>query len=97
MVQNLCEVKYKCNISKNVFYPKPKVDSGILQFKKLKNTINIPKFSIFIKQAFMHRRKKLKNNLKHLHDLKLIQSYADKRPEEISPKQYLNLFNKIYF
>ena len=37
MVQNFCDVKYMCDISKNVFYPKPKVDSGILLFNK-KNT-----------------------------------------------------------
>tara|TARA_B100001964_G_C14144276_1_gene558943 strand:+ start:271 stop:1014 length:744 start_codon:yes stop_codon:yes gene_type:complete len=97
IVQNLCEVKYKCDISKNVFHPKPNVDSGILQFKKLKRDIDVEKFSRFIKQAFMQRRKKLKNNLKNICELELIKSYADKRPEEISPKKYLNLFNKIYF
>ena len=97
MVQNLCKVTYKCDISKNVFQPKPKVDSGILQFENLKNNINIEKFSAFIKQSFMQRRKKLKNNLKHIYGIESLKSYADKRPEEISPKEYLNLFNKIYF
>ena len=97
MVQNFCTVSYMCNISKNVFHPKPKVDSGILMFKRKKTTINIDKFSSFIKQAFKQRRKKLKNNLKDLCSIDLIKNYADKRPEEISPKEYLILFNKIYF
>ena len=30
-------------------------------------------------------------------DYKLIEEYADKRPEQISPETYLILFNKIYF
>ena len=30
-------------------------------------------------------------------DLYKLEEYAEKRPEEISPKTYLILFNKIYF
>jgi len=97
MVQNLCHVAYKFDISKNVFHPKPKVDSGILQFKKIKKDIDTEKFSKFIKQVFMQRRKKLKNNIKNICNPELIKSYANKRPEEISPEEYLILFNKIYF
>ena len=97
MSQNFCDVSYMFDISKNVFHPRPKIDSGILLFKRKKTSIDINKFSIFIKEAFKQRRKKLKNNLKNLCDFKLIEKYADKRPEEISPKEYLNLFNKIYF
>tara|TARA_B000000475_G_scaffold209901_1_gene171881 strand:- start:168 stop:941 length:774 start_codon:yes stop_codon:yes gene_type:complete len=97
MVQNFCKVDYMFDISRNVFNPKPKVDSGILKFKKLKADIDIDKFSFFIKEAFKQRRKKLKNNLKNICDYKLIEEYADKRPEQISPETYLILFNKIYF
>ena len=97
IVQNFCNVKYICDISKNVFHPKPKVDSGILLFKREKTSIDIYEFSLFIKQAFKQRRKKLKNNLKNICDLKLIENYANLRPEEISAKDYLILFNKIYF
>jgi 16S rRNA (adenine1518-N6/adenine1519-N6)-dimethyltransferase len=97
MVQNFCKVEYMCDISKNVFHPKPKVDSGILKFNKINTSIDIDKFSLFIKEAFKQRRKKLKNNLKNICDYKLIEEYAEKRPEEISPKTYLILFNKIYF
>ena len=97
MVQNFCEVEYAFDISKNVFHPKPKVDSGILKFKRINTSINIQKFSLFVKEAFKQRRKKLKNNLKNICDYKLIEEYAEKRPEEISPKTYLILFNKIYF
>lgn len=97
MVQNFCKVEYVCDISKNVFHPKPKVDSGILKFNRINTNIDIDNFSLFIKEAFKQRRKKLKNNLKNICDYKLIKDYGEKRPEEISPKRYLILFNKIYF
>ena len=97
MAQIFCDISYMFDISKNVFHPKPKIDSGILLFKRKKTSVDITKFSIFIKEAFKQRRKKLKNNLKNLCSIKLIENYANKRPEEISPKEYLNLFNKIYF
>ena len=97
MVQIFCKVEYVCDISKNVFHPKPKVDSGILKFNRINRNVDIENFSLFIKEAFKQRRKKLKNNLKNICDYKLIKEYAEKRPEEISPKTYLILFNKIYF
>ena len=97
MAQIFCDISYKFDISRNVFHPKPKIDSGILLFKRKKTSVDINKFSIFIKEAFKQRRKKLKNNLKNSCSAKLIENHANKRPEEISPKEYLNLFNKIYF
>ena len=97
MAQIFCDISYMFDISRNVFHPKPKIDSGILLFKRKKTSVDINKFSIFIKEAFKQRRKKLKNNLKNSCSTKLIENYANKRPEEISPKEYLNLFNKIYF
>ena len=97
MVQNFCTVSYMCDISKNVFHPKPKVDSGILMFKRKKTIVDIDKFSSFIKEAFKQRRKKLKNNLKDLCSIDLMKTHIDKRPEEISPEEYLILFNKICF
>ena len=97
MVQNFCNVNYMFDISKNVFHPKPKIDSGILMFKKKKTSLDIDKFSLFIKESFKQRRKKLKNNLKDFCDSSYLELYRDQRPEELSPKEYLNLFNKIYF
>ena len=97
MAQIFCDISYMFDISRNVFHPKPKIDSGILLFKRKKTSVDINKFSIFIKEAFKQRRKKLKNNLKNSYSAKLIENHANKRPEEISPKEYLNLFNKIYF
>ena len=97
MVQNLCTVSYMCDISRNVFHPKPKVDSSILMFQHKKKSIDVDKFSLFIKKCFQQRRKKLKNNLQEAYSRGLLGKYTDLRPEQISPEEYLILFNKIYF
>ena len=97
MAQNLSNISYMFDISKNVFHPKPQVNSGILMFTKNKTSFNIDKFSLFIKQAFKQRRKKLKNNLKDYYNLNYLELDGEKRPGDISPKEYLDLFNKIYF
>ena len=97
MAQNLSNISYMFDISKNVFHPKPQVNSSILIFTKIKISFNIDKFSLFIKQAFKQRRKKLKNNLKDYYNLNYLELYGEKRPGDLSPKEYLDLFNKIYF
>jgi len=97
MVQNLCNVKYNTDISKNVFHPKPKIDSSILTFEKIENIIDITQFATFIRECFKQRRKKLRNNLKNYCDIELLESYKDKRPEEISPKEFLNIYKKYIF
>ena len=40
MVQSFYKVEKKMNISKNVFHPKPKIESSIIKFKKKKTKIN---------------------------------------------------------
>tara|TARA_B110000438_G_scaffold286267_1_gene317309 strand:- start:432 stop:1178 length:747 start_codon:yes stop_codon:yes gene_type:complete len=97
MVQNLCKASYMCDISRNVFHPKPNVDSSILMFQHKRKNIDVNKFSLFIKNCFKQRRKKLKNNLQEAYSQGLLGKYTDLRPEHISPEEYLILFNKIYF
>tara|TARA_Y100000588_G_C14231256_1_gene915385 strand:- start:672 stop:1412 length:741 start_codon:yes stop_codon:yes gene_type:complete len=94
MCQTFCDVIYECNISKNIFNPKPKVDSCIIRLIKKDSSINIKKYSKFIKTAFMHRRKTLKNNLT---DYSLDSIYHNKRPENITVKEYIKLYEKYSF
>lgn len=70
-------------VSKNVFYPKPKVDSAVVLFEKRKEKIYVNDKNLFfrlVKDAFVQKRKTLKNNLK---------AYDIDRIDEI-----LNTFNK---
>lgn len=99
VTQAFCEVNYECDISKNVFHPKPKVESSIVKLVKKKDiNLDFDKFSNFIKSAFIHRRKKLKNNLiKYIEDIKDIDFLTNERPENLSVKEYINLYNKFSF
>ena len=95
MCQTFCNVSLEFNVSKNVFHPKPKVDSAIIKFKTKKNNINLDKFSAFIKIAFSHRRKTLKNNFKKHLGYKIPDKYHSKRAEQISVENFIKLFKKI--
>ena len=99
VTQAFCEVNYESDISKNIFHPKPKVESSIVKLVKKKDiNLDFDKFSNFIKSAFIHRRKKLKNNLiKYIEDIKDIDFLTNERPENLSVKEYINLYNKFSF
>lgn len=60
------EIKKAFVVSRNVFYPKPNVDSAIVVFKKKKDKIKLNDESLFfklVKDSFKQKRKTLKNNL----------------------------------
>ena len=97
MCQVFCDVKIEFIVSRNVFYPKPDVDSSVLSFfPKNGHLPDIIQFYTIIKQAFSQRRKKLKNNLPQAYQSGLIDKWADLRPEEISPLEFVQIFNTIY-
>ena len=97
MCQVYCDVNIEFMVSKNVFQPKPGVDSAVLKFFPKNN--DLPDFSAFsklVKQAFSQRRKKLKNNLSEAYKLGKIEKWADSRPEEISPHEFIQIYNVIF-
>jgi len=102
--QWLCNIKKKMSLSPNHFYPKPKINSSILEFnfkKKIKNVCNEEAFIKLIRNCFNQRRKTIKNNLKK--KIKLIDEAllnckinAKKRPEELDFNDYVNLSNYLH-
>ena len=70
IVQYLYDVKLEMNISKNVFYPSPKVDSSVISFspKRERNFEYEHGFFDFLDKCFTKRRKTLHNNLKDFLD-----------------------------
>ena len=55
------------DVSKNVFIPKPNVDSIVVAFTKKENKVKVDNEQIFFKlvrDSFKQKRKTLKNNLK---------------------------------
>lgn len=89
------------------FYPPPKVASRVLKFKRIKNsglTENQSKsFLKFVKSAFAQRRKFLIKNLTAIAKAELLQSaFAEMsinpkaRAEDLSPKQFVELYKKVF-
>lgn len=104
-VQYLYDVKLEMNVSKNVFYPQPNVDSAIISFtpKTQRNKEFEDKFFNLVKNCFRMRRKTLNNNLKGVLDNETIDKIyvemnLDKniRAEQLSLNDYLNMYKVIY-
>jgi len=93
------DIKKHFDISKNSFFPKPKISSTLLSFKpknnfvKLKNPKNLEKVTNIL---FSNRRKMINKNLKRifgekLYLLKKLNIDLSKRPGELTPE----IFYKI--
>ena len=98
------EIKKLFNVSKNMFYPKPDVDSSvILMSKKIEKEhikdINV--FNKFVKDCFKYKRKNLRNNLKE-YDLEKIELILKKynlslnsRAENLPLSVFIEISNSI--
>ena len=101
-VQYYAEPKVIFHISKNCFYPVPKVDSSFLRLEIRKKLLLSPKkekllFKI-IRAAFNKRRKTLRNSLEGVLPQKKLEQFFDKygidvniRPEMLSLRDFENL------
>ncbi|MFA5696238.1 MAG: rRNA adenine dimethyltransferase family protein, partial [Bacilli bacterium] len=98
------EVKKMFLVSKNAFFPKPNVDSLIVKFEKtpIKYEVNNEKlFFKFVKDAFVQKRKTLKNNIKN-YDLIKVEETLKKynldltvRAEKLSIEQFIDITNNL--
>ena len=94
------EIKKHFDVSKNSFFPKPKVDSTMLSFKpkinnffKLQNPNNLEKIT---RVLFSNRRKMINKNLKKLFKekiylLKNLDIDLNKRPEELNNETFYKI------
>ncbi len=86
-------------ISKNAFFPVPKVESALVKFQNNnKNRINCNTvlFQDIIRKSFQSRRKMLKNTLKNSYgvisdEMKICEISENSRPENITLKQFCEL------
>ena len=61
-------IKKILNVSKNVFIPKPNVDSIVVEFDRKENNLNLKNEKLFfelVRNSFTQKRKTLRNNLKN--------------------------------
>ncbi len=102
------DTKICYSLNKNVFYPRPKVDSvvvKIIPLEKPKIKVNDEKrFFDFLPLIFSYRRKKLTNVIKRVFKLekkvlekKLIENGIpiEKRAEELEPEQIYTIYRVI--
>lgn len=102
MSQYLYDVKTIIKVSRNVFNPKPNVDSAVVQFSNHdKIEVNDQNaFFALIKACFKQRRKTLYNNLKeYLKDVKVAENILNKcgltnnvRAQELTLEQFIKLY-----
>ena len=91
-------------VSKNVFLPKPRIDSMVLEFNKKKNLPHIKNEKLFFKlvrDSFTQKRKTLRNNLKN-YDLEKIEKVLKEynmdlsvRAEQISSDIFIAIANSL--
>ena len=103
-VQYLYDVKLEMNVSKNVFYPQPNVDSAVISFvpKTIRNKAFEDKFFELVKNCFRMRRKTLSNNLKDIYDEDTINNIYNKlelkqsiRAQELTLDDFINMYKVI--
>jgi len=91
------------DVSRNVFLPKPNVDSEVVEFvKKNKQKVNdLDKFYCLVKSSFNQKRKNLRNNLKS-YDLEKIECILKKygfdltaRAEQLSIDIFIDISNNL--
>ena len=92
---SLCsDYKICFNVSKNVFLPKPKIDSAIVKFKFNRKNINWEKADNFIKMIFNNKRKIIKNNM-NLNIKRDLSSIINKRVDQIGLNEILKIYDLI--
>ncbi len=104
IISVLIQAYYNCciilNVSNKNFTPPPKVESSVVEFKRNKAkklNCNEEIFLKVVKLSFNQRRKKIKNSLKpfSFQKDKNINELLEKRAEQLSVSDFINLTNKI--
>jgi len=94
------EIKKHFNISRNCFFPKPKISSTLLSFKPKKvnlfNLKNPKNLEIVTRILFSNRRKMINKNLNKLFEKKIslvhnLNIDLSKRPEELSNEVFYKI------
>ena len=97
LVKCFYNIELSFHVSRNSFWPVPKVDSSVLVFKKIKkeliNNHEINNYISFKRKLFSHKRKSLRNLLKNYDFNKKFD--LDLRVEDLELDQLINIFRSI--
>jgi len=93
LLQTFFDTEYLFTVSEQVFIPPPNVKSAVIKLKRNKR-LQLPcdeeLFQRVVKSAFGLRRKMLRNSLQNLCK-NLSEEFAEKRPEQLSVKDFIEL------
>ncbi len=100
ITQAFYETKLLFEVPNNFFSPPPKVNSAVILLKRKKNLkidCNEKLFLKIVKLSFQQRRKTLRNSLKQINLSDNLREHIifDKRPEQLSVDQFVDLTNLI--
>ncbi len=100
LIQTYYETEYLFDVPAARFQPPPKVESGVLLMKrkwKDPEGLDYNRFRQFVKTAFNQRRKTLRNGFRSwLKPDQLKESIFDKRAEQLSINEFVQLFQSLY-
>lgn len=98
------EINKLMDVSRKCFVPEPNVDSVIIELKRKETKYNVKNEKVFFKlvrDAFTHKRKNLRNNLKG-YDLEKIENVLKEynldlnvRAEHLTIDQFINISNEL--
>ena len=100
LVQLVCERSGFHPVSRNVFRPRPNVDSALVAFKRVAMPNDYARVKRIVGAAFAHRRKTLPNSLelsgvatraRAVHALAAIGKDANIRAEALAPHEFVEL------
>lgn len=99
LMQAWYDIDYLFTVHENVFNPPPKVKSAVIKMRRNATTdlgCDEKLFVTIVKQSFNQRRKTLRNSLRSLLSPEIIENDVfNKRPEQLSVKEFIALTNLI--
>ena len=104
LVQQYAQPQLLFKVSREVFYPKPDVESAVVRLvfqpeSEALREVTLRRYKRVVKDAFNQRRKTLRNSLKRLltdTGGSLPQKWSGARAEELTPADFITLTRHIY-
>jgi len=100
LLQLYFEVEKLFDVPPQVFYPPPKVQSAVIRLTRRPTPppVEYEAFKQLVKAVFNQRRKTLRNSLKKLNlpAQKTAGKFESLRPEQISPAEFVELYQILY-
>jgi 16S rRNA (adenine1518-N6/adenine1519-N6)-dimethyltransferase len=95
LLQAYFSIEYLFDVQEDAFRPPPKVKSGVIKLKPLKQIVSVKspaKLNLLVKTAFNQRRKTLRNAVKSIFEPdQLMDVIFDKRAEQLSVQDFADL------